>query len=101
VLIDCDKCVMRDIACADCVVGALMAGQGRPETGSPGERAGSDTVHGHGTPGTEIGEPERQALGTLADAGLVPPLRLVLPAAGPDEPAGEFPGSRFPDAEAS
>jgi len=57
VLIDCDRCEMRDIACGDCVVGTLL---------------GLDV---------EIGEPERQALRTLADAGMVPPLRFMLPEA--------------------
>ncbi len=54
-LIDCDRCEMRDIACGDCVVGAMLDGA------------------------LEIEEPERDALRTLADAGMVPPLRLVLP----------------------
>jgi hypothetical protein len=54
-LIDCDRCAMRGISCGDCVVTAMM------ECG-PG-----------------IGEGERRALGVLADAGLVSPLRLVLP----------------------
>lgn len=58
-LIDCDRCEMRDIACPDCVVTALQ---------------GSD---GH----TEIGEEERRALRILADARLVSPLRLQGPAA--------------------
>jgi hypothetical protein len=54
-LIDCDRCAMRDIACGDCVVTALL---GRPATPR------------------EIGEAEQQALRVLADARLVPPLRL-------------------------
>lgn len=54
-LIDCDQCAMRDIACSDCVVTALQRPRGRR---------------------CEIGEPERQALRVLADARLVPPLRL-------------------------
>jgi hypothetical protein len=54
-LIDCDQCEMRDIACADCVVTALLGGT---------------------APQREIGEAERQALRVLADARLVSPLRL-------------------------
>jgi hypothetical protein len=54
-LIDCDRCAVRDIACPDCVVTALL--------GMPG-------------PGREIGEAEGRALRVLADARLVPPLRL-------------------------
>ncbi len=58
-LIDCDQCELRDIACSDCVVTALL--------GMP---------HRHGTRRYEIGEAEGQALRVLADAKLVSPLRL-------------------------
>ena len=55
-LIDCETCAVRDIACDDCVVGVLLAGPGSDETLSTAERA---------------------AIGVLARSGLVPPLRLV------------------------
>jgi hypothetical protein len=54
-LIDCGQCVVHDIACPDCVVTALQ----RP----PGRQC-------------EIGEAELRALRVLAEARLVPPLRL-------------------------
>ena len=55
-LIDCDGCAMRDLACADCVVSVLLGGP----------------------PGTlEVDDAERAALDVLADSGLVPRLRLV------------------------
>ena len=57
-LIDCDTCLARGPACGDCVVSVLL---GAP----PG--------------GVEIDEAERQALDALADGGLVPRLRLVVP----------------------
>lgn len=56
-LIDCDRCEMRDLACDDCVVTTLLGAE-------PG--------------GVSIDEGERAALGVLADSGLVPPLRLVV-----------------------
>ncbi len=56
VLIDCDTCVMRDLACHDCVVTALLGGP-------PGA--------------VDVDEGEVAALGVLADSGLVPRLRLV------------------------
>ena len=59
-LIDCDQCALRDIACADCVVTALL--------GPPGRE-------------TEIGAAERRALRVLADARLVSPLRMREPVA--------------------
>ncbi len=61
-LIDCDRCEVRDIACPDCVVTALL--------GMPARRR-------------EIDEDERRALRVLADARLVPPLRLRAPASLP------------------
>jgi hypothetical protein len=59
-LIDCDRCGMRDIACADCVVTALLGSAQRP---------------------AELGDAEERALRVLADARLVSPLRLCPPAA--------------------
>ena len=55
-LIDCDGCAVRDLACGDCVVTVLL---GAP----PG--------------GLEVDDGERQALDVLADSGLVPRLQLV------------------------
>jgi hypothetical protein len=54
-LIDCDRCEMRDIACPDCVVTALL-GQAEPQP--------------------DLDAAEQRALQVLADARLVPPLRL-------------------------
>lgn len=55
-LIDCDGCAMRDLACDTCVVSVIL---GAP----PG--------------GVEVDESERRALAVLAAEGLVPSLRLV------------------------
>ena len=60
--IDCDTCVVRGLACHDCVVTVLL--------GPP--------------PELTIGEDERRALDVLAEGGLVPPLRLVQPVSGPE-----------------
>jgi len=60
--IDCDSCMVRGLACHDCVVTVLL--------GPPPELAFDDD--------------ERHALDVLAAGGLVPPLRMVTPA-----PAGE------------
>jgi hypothetical protein len=53
-IIDCDSCEMRDIACDDCVVTALLA----------------TPPHG------ELADDEAGALQVLAEGGLVPPLRM-------------------------
>ncbi|TIC88691.1 hypothetical protein E8D34_03185 [Nocardioides sp. GY 10113] len=60
--IDCDTCVVRGLACHDCVVTVLL--------GPP--------------PELTIDDDELRALDVLADSGLVPPLRLVRPVAGPE-----------------
>lgn len=60
--IDCDTCLVRGLACHDCVVSVLL--------GPP--------------PELEIDADEERALAVLADSGLVPPLRMVRPVSGPD-----------------
>lgn len=55
-LIDCDACAVRGLACGDCVVTVLL--------GAPPD-------------GVELDAAERQALDALAEGGLVPRLRLV------------------------
>jgi hypothetical protein len=62
VQIDCDTCAVRGLACGDCVVTVLL--------GPPPEMGFDDD--------------ERRALDVLAGSGLVPPLRMVEPVAGPD-----------------
>jgi hypothetical protein len=56
VLIDCDSCTVRGLACGDCVVTVLL---GVPPVG------------------VELDDAEQAAISVLADQGLVPPLRLV------------------------
>ncbi len=60
--IDCDTCVVRGLACHDCVVTVLL--------GPPPELTFDDD--------------ECRALDVLAAGGLVPPLRLVQPVSGPE-----------------
>ena len=57
-IIDCDECVMQATsACGDCIVTVLLAADAQ------------GPVH--------LDNEEQTALGNLADAGLVAPLRLV------------------------
>lgn len=65
--VDCDSCVARGPACADCVVTVLL---GAPQHG------------------VDLDADEQAALAELARAGLVPPLRLVQGA----RPARSVPG---------
>lgn len=64
VRIDCDTCLVRGLACHDCVVTALLG---------PPEELSLDLE-------------EQRALEVLAGSGLVPPLRLVT---AMDEPSIE------------
>jgi hypothetical protein len=58
-IIDCDRCEVRNIACDDCVVSVLLAAPPAVERGD-----------------IEWGEDESGALDALAAQGLVPPLRM-------------------------
>ena len=73
--IDCGRCEMGGIGCHDCAVAVIE----------------SRTVTGY------LEQPELRALRVLADAGLVPPLRLTLAGAGPRTWASGV----FPDTKAS
>jgi hypothetical protein len=61
-IIDCGICQVRGAACSDCVVSVLL--------GAPGEEIGA-------LPSVEMDATHAQAIGALAQSGLVPPLRLV------------------------
>jgi hypothetical protein len=62
-LIDCDTCTVRGLACGDCVVTVLL--------GAPPD-------------GVVLDEVESRAVAVLARGGLIPPLQLVT--APPDRP---------------
>lgn len=69
-LIDCDSCAVRGLACGDCVVTVLL---------------------GASPAGVELDAAEQAAISVLADQGLVPPLRLVTvgPREGHEGPMGQ------------
>jgi hypothetical protein len=78
-IIDCDTCVVRDVACDDCVISVLL---GSPRLEQPPPFAGDcdselifDSV-GLDRP-IEFDSDEHRAVVALAAFGLVPPLRLV------------------------
>lgn len=79
--VDCGRCAMHGTGCRDCVVAVLIP----------------PNVAGYPAQGY-LDEAEVRALGVLAHAGLVPPLRLSLPG------SQLKPGERtwiFPDTKAS
>ena len=63
-VIDCGRCVKRGIDCQDCVIATV---ESPSVTGYPGQDR------------RILDEAEVRAIGVLADAGLVSPLRLTLP----------------------
>jgi hypothetical protein len=69
-IIDCDTCQVRGVACGDCVIGVLM-GAPAPAQDEPELPSGAPIVH--------LDAPEQRALAVLAEQGLVPRLRLVAP----------------------
>lgn len=106
-IVDCDRCEVRDTACGDCVIGVLMdvpeidrpipyLPVGQPGAGTAGSGgSGGSTTAAAGAPGAaggtvEFAEPERRALQVLADHGLIPQLRLVEAPAHP-EPRADRP----------
>lgn len=68
--INCERCEMRGPGCRDCVITV------QPQTAAGHATAPSGRLAEEPGPLTEE---ELKALAVLADAGLVPPLRLSLP----------------------
>ena len=77
--IDCGRCEMRGIGCRECAVAVIE----------------SRTVTGY------LGIAEVRALRVLADAGLVPPLRLTTAGLRPLPGARTWASRVLPDAKAS
>ena len=76
-VIDCDTCVVRGLACGDCVISVLL-GHPTPlgNAAMPAPARAGSTVPDAGTV-VEIDADERRALDVLAEAGMVPRLQLV------------------------
>ena len=70
-IIDCDSCAVRGLECGDCVVTVLLRGP------------------------ADLDAREQAAIAVLAEAGMLPPLRLV--ANGGDEDVPEPPPVVRPD----
>jgi hypothetical protein len=84
--IDCGRCEMRGTGCQDCVITVLGP---RNEAGQPAAAP------------AYLGEAEMKALGVLAAAGMVPPLRFSLPGPAVLPGARAWQRQRFPDTRAS
>lgn len=69
-VIDCDTCAVRDLACQDCVVTVLL---GTPPVRGTGPRATGGVVEAP----LDLAAEDHRAIDVLADAGMVPRLRLV------------------------
>lgn len=77
-IIDCGECAVRGNACADCVVTFLTVPVRPAEpVAAGGAVAGSAVARDAPWPErVDLDAAEQGAVGVLADAGLVPPLRL-------------------------
>jgi hypothetical protein len=73
-IIDCDSCQVRGLACGDCVIGVLM---GAPAPAGEASDASAELPSGASI--VQLDAPEQRALAVLAEQGLVPRLRLVAP----------------------
>ena len=82
--IDCGRCEMRGTGCDDCVITVLGP-----------RNAAAAPASGY------LGEEEVKALGVLAAAGLVPPLRFSLPGSTVLPGARAWVRQSFPDTKAS
>ena len=83
--IDCGRCEMRGTGCDDCVITVL----------GPRNTVAAPAASGY------LGEEEVKALGVLAAAGLVPPLRFSLPGSTVLPGARTWMRQSFPDTKAS
>ena len=84
--IDCGRCEMRGTGCGDCVITVL---------GPRNAVAAAAAASGH------LGEEEVKALGVLAAAGMVPPLRFSLPGSPVLPGARAWRRQSLPDTKAS
>lgn len=73
-IIDCEGCTARPVACADCVVTFVLEVPRRRGAGRTDRRVADGPAR---PPAFELDEAERTALGTLAELRLVPPLRMA------------------------
>jgi fructose-specific phosphotransferase system IIC component len=85
--IDCGRCQMRGTGCYDCVITVL--GPRNAAATAPASASGY------------LGEEEVKALGVLAAAGMVPPLRFSLPGSTVLPGARAWMRQSFPDTKAS
>lgn len=69
-VIDCGRCELRELACGDCLVTVLA------EPGSDGRQGREDSRQSRSAASFALGAQELRALGALAAAGMVPPLRF-------------------------
>ena len=75
-VIDCERCEVRGIACGDCVIGVLLGVPGVPPAVPDGPEEAS-AARPSGASAVQLDAPEQRAIAVLADQGLVPRLRLV------------------------
>jgi hypothetical protein len=88
--IDCGRCEMRGTGCDDCVITVLG-----PRNAAAAPDAAAPAASGY------LGDEEVRALGVLAAAGMVPPLRFSLPGSTVLPGARAWMRQTLPDTKAS
>jgi hypothetical protein len=76
-IIDCDTCEVRGIACDDCVVTVLLAGESGWATDAMSGGEMMTSWEGSWDGPIDLDPAEARALDVLAEGGLLPPLRLT------------------------
>ena len=74
-VIDCAQCQFRVVACGECLVTALVKNDEKRTIRNVINKGNSDPAAAAGTGRNALGAQQLRALGVLAAAGLVPPLR--------------------------
>jgi hypothetical protein len=73
-IIDCERCEVRGLACGNCAIPAIVA----PSVASASASVVTTAIVGSAAgPVPELGPAEVRALRTLANAGLIAPLRYA------------------------
>jgi hypothetical protein len=75
-IIDCDRCNVRGLACANCAVTFIVAQRAAPQAPQAARHTGQPSRTGQAAE-VELDAADVRALAVLASAGLIPPLRYA------------------------
>lgn len=76
-IIDCESCVMRDIACKDCVVSVLITSPRLAPKDQQSQTRPELSIRESLEPAVEFANEEARVIDLLASRGMIPPLRYA------------------------